>query len=554
MTSQKKAANGQPVEQLDAIILGAGFAGLCMLHMLRDFKGLNARVYDRAGGIGGTWYWNRYPGARSDSESFVYAYSFDRQLYEDWKWTDRYPKQPEILSYLEHVADRWDLRRSIALNEGVRSAHWNEDTNRWDVTLDSGAEVSARWLVNGLGLLSSPHMPEFPGMDRFKGRIMHTSRWPHEEVDWSGKRVGVIGTGSTGVQVVTELGPKVKELIVFQRRPQYSVPARHGPIPQDEIKHIFEDYDGYFDRVRRTATCFGFDESAVPAMSVSPEEREAIFEKAWEKGGGFRFMFWTFSDIAVDPAANDAAAEFIRKKIREIVKDPAKAEKLTPRDYYARRPLCDAGYFETFNLPHVDIADVSKHPIVEFTERGVRTEDREYELDIVIFATGFDAVTGNFDRIEYRGKGGKKLKDHWISGPRAYFGLSPAGFPNMFSIYGPPGPFTNQPPAIEWQCEWVANAIAEMERRGVAVMEATPEAEQQWLDDCIAIAEGTLFAKLDWWVMGTNIPGKPRAVSFYMGGMGNYIDRLEEVTADDYAGFSLTKAETARPELAMSTR
>ncbi len=550
MTERDKPNDPEAVEFLDAAILGAGFAGLCMLHKLRNEGGLNARVFDKAGGVGGTWYWNRYPGARSDTESFVYAYSFDRQLYDDWKWTDRYPKQPEILSYLEHVVERYDLARSITLNDGVKSAHWNEKTNRWDITLDSGKRASAKWLVNGLGLLSAPHLPTFPGMEQFRGRIFHTSRWPHEKVDFAGKRVGVIGTGSTGVQVVTEIGSQCKELTVFQRRPQYSVPARHGPIPKEELQHIYEDFEGYFDRVRRSGTCFGFDESIVPAMSVSAEERKRVFDDAWEKGGGFRFMFGTFGDIAVSLESNEAAAQYIRDKISEIVTDPVKAAKLTPHDYYARRPLCDAGYFETFNLPHVDIADVSKHPIVEFTETGIRTAERDYDLDIVIFATGFDAVTGNFVRIDYQGRGGEKLADKWKNGPRAYFGLSVPGFPNMFSIYGPPGPFTNQPPAIEWQCQWVADTIDYVESKGLDTIEATAKAEQDYLDECIQIAEATLFAKLDWWVMGTNIPGKPRAVSFYMGGMGNYISKLEDVTKDGYRGFVLDGGKTARTKVA----
>jgi cyclohexanone monooxygenase len=538
MNDSAKAKAGT-VEQIDAVILGAGFSGLCMLHKLRNDRGLNARIYDKAGGVGGTWYWNRYPGARSDTESFVYSYSFDPKLYDEWEWSDRYPKQPEILSYLEHVADRYDLRRSIVFNTAVTAAHFNEDTNRWDIETDTGERVSARWIVTGLGLLSAPNVPNIPGLESFKGETYHTSRWPHEPVDFSGKRVGVIGTGSTGVQLVTEVGPKAGHLTVFQRRAQYSVPARHGPLPKEEVQRIKSDLDRYFNEVLRSGTCFGFPESSTPTMSVSPEERERVYEDAWEKGGGFRFMFGTFSDIAVDREANEAAAEFVRKKIRQIVKDPKKADILTPTDLYARRPLCDAGYFETYNRDNVDVVDVGKHPIIEITPKGIRTEEGEFELDILIFATGFDSVTGNFNRIDFRGRGGKKLKDHWKDGPRAYFGLCPAGFPNIFTIYGPPGPFTNQPPVIEWQCEWVAQTIVDVEKSGKQTIEATPEAEQKWLDDCIEIAEGTLFTKIDWWAMGTEVPGKPRAVMFFMGGMGAYVDRLEQATADGYKGFVL---------------
>jgi cation diffusion facilitator CzcD-associated flavoprotein CzcO len=537
LTNEAKTARAM----LDAVVIGAGFAGLCMLHKLRNELGLQVRCYDKATGVGGTWYWNRYPGARSDTESFVYSYSFDRKLYEDWKWSDRYPRQPEILAYLEHVADRYDLRRSISFGTAVTQAHFNEATNRWDIATDTGEQVSAKWLITGLGLLSAPNLPDIKGLSTFQGAVYHTARWPKQKVDFTGKRVGVVGTGSTGVQVVTELGPLCKQLTVFQRRPQYSVPARHGPLPAAEVEHIMADYDRYFEEVRRSGTCFGFAESTTPTMSVSEAERELVFEDAWEKGGGFRFMFGTFNDIAIDTRANEAAAEFIRKKIAQIVKDPKKAAALTPHDYYARRPLCDAGYFETFNRDSVSIADITKYPIIEVNPTGIRTEEGQFDLDILIFATGFDAVTGNFVRIDFRGRGGEALKDKWEHGPRAYFGLSIAGFPNMFTLYGPPGPFTNQPPAIEWQCQWVADTIKYAETNGVATIEATAAAEQAWLDDCIAIAESTLFAKLDWWVMGTNIPGKPRSVSFFMGGMGAYIERLEKATEQGYTGFLLSR-------------
>jgi len=532
-----------PVEQLDVVILGAGFAGLCQLHKLRNDKGLSVRVFDKAGGVGGTWYWNRYPGARSDTESFVYSYSFDPRLYDEWEWSDRYPRQPEILSYLEHVADRYDLRRSIRFSTSVTQAWFNDATNRWDIETDTGERVSAKWLVTGLGLLSAPNIPKFKGMETFTGDTYHTSRWPHHEIDFADKRVGVIGTGSTGVQLITELGPRSKSLTVFQRRPQYSVPARHGPMPKHEVAAIRNDLAGYFDSVLRSGTCFGFTESAVPAMSVSAEERERVFEENWQKGGGFRFMFGTFADIGISEASNEEAAKFVRGKIAQIVKDPEKARKLTPYTLYARRPLCDAGYFETFNLPTVDVIDIAEDPMAEITPKGIRLKSgAEVELDVIIFATGFDSVTGNFSRIDFRGRGVQKLKDHWAHGPRAHFGMCPAGFANMFTIYGPPGPFTNQPPAIEWQCEWVANTIVAVDGMGAATFEATPDAEQQWLDDCIAIADGTLFTKIDWWAMGTEIPGKPRAVMFFMGGMGAYVQRLEEATAAGYAGFVISKA------------
>jgi len=535
----------KPVETLDAVVLGAGFAGLCMLHKLQNELGLTARAYDKADGVGGTWYWNRYPGARSDTESWVYCYSFDPALYKEWQWSERYPRQPEILAYLEHVADRYDLRRSIQFSTTVTKAYYNEATDRWDVETDKGDRVSAKWLITGLGLLSAPNTPKFKGMENFKGKIYHTANWPKTPVDFAGKRVGVIGTGSTGVQVVSDVAPRCAHLTLFQRRPQYSVPAQNHPSNPETIAKIIADLPNYFDRIRRSATCFSFVESTVPAMSVSADERERVFEKAWQDGGGFNFMFGTFSDIAVDPAANEAAADFIRRKIAKVVTDPRKREILTPTDYYARRPLCDSFYFEALDRDNVTIADVLHHPIVEFTDKGVRTGEGEFELDIVILATGFDAVTGNFVRIDFQGRGGEKLKDKWADGPVSYLGLSIAGFPNMFTLYGPPGPFTNQPPAIEWQVEWVGNLIADAERHGIAAVEATKDAEQAWLKDCIGIAESTLFAKLDWWVMGNNIPGKPRSVGFYMGGFGNYMDHCTASANNGYAGYVQHRAKVA---------
>jgi cyclohexanone monooxygenase len=328
MNDSAKAKAGT-VEQIDAVILGAGFSGLCMLHKLRNDRGLNARIYDKAGGVGGTWYWNRYPGARSDTESFVYSYSFDPKLYDEWEWSDRYPKQPEILSYLEHVADRYDLRRSIVFNTAVTAAHFNEDTNRWDIETDTGERVSARWIVTGLGLLSAPNVPNIPGLESFKGETYHTSRWPHEPVDFSGKRVGVIGTGSTGVQLVTEVGPKAGHLTVFQRRAQYSVPARHGPLPKEEVQRIKSDLDRYFNEVLRSGTCFGFPESSTPTMSVSPEERERVYEDAWEKGGGFRFMFGTFSYIAMPT----------RRRPSSCARRSGRSSRIRRRRIYSRRPI-----------------------------------------------------------------------------------------------------------------------------------------------------------------------------------------------------------------------
>ncbi|MQT14898.1 NAD(P)/FAD-dependent oxidoreductase [Rhizobiales bacterium Sp-1] len=510
-----------------------------MLHKLQNELGLDARIIDKADGVGGTWYWNRYPGARSDTESWVYCYSFDKKLYRDWKWSERYPRQPEILSYLEHVADRFDLRKNLILSTTVTKAHFNEATNRWDVETDKGDRISAKFLITGLGLLSAPNKPPFPGEEKFKGRILQTANWPKEPIDFRGKRVGVIGNGSTGVQVVSELASQVEHLTLFQRTPQYSVPAQNHPVTPEFLDGIADNLDAYFDRVRKSATVFAFQEASVGAMEVSAEERERVFEKAWNDGGGFNFMFGTFNDIATNRESNAAACDFIRRKIKAVVTDPEKLEAILPTDLYARRPLCDNQYYEAINRPNVSVLNVRKSPIVEFTENGIRTADREVELDYVIFATGFDAVTGNFVRIDFQGRNGLKMKDHWANGPRAFLGLSAAGFPNMFSLYGPPGPFTNQPPAIEWQANWVAETIRNINARGIETIEATAEAEQAWLDECRRIEEMTLFHKIDWWVSGANIPGKAKAVSFYMGGFGEYMKHAEACAASDYKGYKL---------------
>jgi cyclohexanone monooxygenase len=529
-------------QKLDVLVIGAGFAGLVMLHKLQNNLGLDVRLIEKASGVGGTWYWNRYPGARSDTESWVYCYSFDAKLYREWKWTERYPRETEIRSYLEHVADRFDLRKNLILSTTVTAAHFNEKTSRWDVETDKGDRFSTKFIVTGLGILSAPNKPPFPGDERFKGKVLHTAMWPKEPIDFTAKRLGVIGNGSTGVQVVTELASKVAHLTLFQRSAQYSVPARNHPLTPEFVEKIAEDLNGYFNRVRNTATVFDFEDAQHGAMEVSPEERERVFEKAWNHGGGFNFMFGTFNDIAVNPESNAAAADFIRRKIPTMVKDPAKLEVIMPTDLYARRPLCDNGFYEAIDRDNVTVVDVRKNPVVEFTEKGIRTMVGEVELDYVIFATGFDAVTGNFVRIDFRGRNGVTMKNHWEKGPRAYLGLSAAGFPNMFTIYGPPGPFTNQPPAIEWQAEWVAKAIKYANDHGVDTFEATPEAEQAWLDECKRIEEMTLFHKIDWWVSGANIPGKAKAVSFYMGGFGEYMKHADACASKGYAGYRLSEA------------
>lgn len=523
----------------DAVVVGAGFGGLYMLHKLRNELGMKVRVFDKAGDVGGTWYWNRYPGALSDTESFVYCYSFDKALLQERDWDTRYVTQPQILSYLNHVADRLDLRRDIEFNTGVTGARFDEQRNLWHVQLDSGKTVTARYLVTALGLLSATNVPDIKGIETFQGAQYHTGAWP-EGLDFTGKRVGVIGTGSTGIQVITALAPQVGHLTVFQRSPQYSVPVGNGPVSPDYVKSVKQNYDQIWKDVRSSVVAFGFKESAVPALSVSEEERRAVYQKAWETGGGFRFMFETFCDIATDEAANETAAAFIRGKIAEVVKDPETARKLTPTDLYAKRPLCDSGYYATFNRDNVALVDVKANPIAQVTPKGIKTADGvEHELDVLIFATGFDAVDGNYTRIDLRGRNGLTIQEKWKSGPTSYLGVANADYPNLFMILGPNGPFTNLPPSIETQVEWISDLIKHMNDTGHEVVEATHEGEDGWTATCKEIAGYTLFPKADSWIFGANIPGKARTVMFYLAGLGAYSQKLNEVAGSGYPGFDI---------------
>ena len=524
-------------QHLDAIVIGAGFGGMYMLKKLRDEQGLKVRVFDKAGGVGGTWYWNRYPGALSDTESFVYCYSWDKELLQEMHITTRYVTQPQILSYLEHVADRHNLRPDIQLNTGITAAHFNEATNLWEVKTDTGEAYTAKFLVTALGLLSATNVPKIKGLDTFQGEWLHTGNWP-EGVQYDGKRVGVIGTGSTGTQVITAIAPKEGHLTVFQRSPQYSVPVGNGPVTPEYVAEVKKNYDEIWEQVKGSVVAFGFKESTVSAMSVSEEERQAVFQKAWDNGGGFRFMFETFCDIATDERANKAAQDFIRGKIAEIVKDPETARKLMPQDLYAKRPLCDSGYYATYNRPNVDLVDVKANPIVEITPKGVKTTDGvEHELDMLIFATGFDAVDGNYTKIDIRGRNGLTIQEQWKSGPSSYMGVANANFPNMFMVLGPNGPFTNLPPSIESQVEWIAALIKDVNAKDLKTVEATTEAEAGWTKTCHDIAHMTLFPKADSWIFGANIPGKTNTVYFYMAGLGAYRQELSAVQNKGYEGF-----------------
>jgi cyclohexanone monooxygenase len=537
----------------DVLVAGAGFGGIMLLHFLRKL-GLDIKVIDKADGVGGTWYWNRYPGAMSDTESYIYRFSWDNEDLVTYPWPRHYLKQAEVLAYLEHVATKYDLRRDMLFKTELLSAEWDGDA--WSVSLSNGETWRVRYLITALGLLSDPVYPDIPGLKSFKGVLAHTAKWP-QGIELEGKRVGLIGNGSTGIQVVTAIADKVKSLHSFQRTPQYSVPSGDRPVEPEYRKWVNENYEKIFEQVRNSAVAFGFPESTAPYNEVPPEKREAIFEELWQKGNGFRFMFGGFSDIITNKEANEAACNFIRKKIGQIVKDPVKVEKLKPTGYYARRPLCDGGYYEQFNRDNVDIVNLKDEPIVEITETGIKTSKAHYDLDVLILATGFDAVDGSYNRIRFHGRGGETIKDHWQpNGPTSFLGMFIPNFPNMMLISGPQGPFTNLPPALEAYVGLVVEVIAKAEEVNgqkissqPAIIEAYPEAEEKWVEDCERTTVGTLFKETASWIFGNNVPGKKIATRFYFGGLKNYYAILKKMRDDGYAGL-----KPFIPELAQQTQ
>ena len=537
--------NPEITRDLDALVVGAGFGGIYMLHKLRNDLGLQAEAIDKAAGVGGTWYWNRYPGALSDSESFVYQYSFDADLYEQTNWNTKYVRQPEILEYLNGVVDRYRLRDHIRLETAMTNAEFDELSGRWTVRTDRGEEITCRFLVTGLGLLSATNLPEFPGADTFQGRIVHTGAWP-ADLDLTGKRVGVIGNGSTGNQVITATAPVAEHLISFQRTPQYSVPAGNRQLTPEQLLSYKQNRAANWAQVHNSGVAMGFEESTLPTFSVSPEERERIYQRAWDEGGGFRFMFETFGDIATDAAANEEAAAFIRRKIAEIVTDPETRRNLTPTDLYAKRPLCDSGFYETFNRPNVTLVNVKENPISELTAAGVRTADGTvHEVDVLVCATGFDAVDGTYRRLNIRGRTGQTLGEKWQDGPTSYLGVATSGFPNMFMILGPNGPFTNLPPSVETQVEWIADTIEHLAPADGAWVEVKEDVESAWTGTCAEIADATLFPQAASWIFGANIPGKPRTVMFYLGGIANYRTILRDEAQTEYPGFLIRVPQPA---------
>jgi cation diffusion facilitator CzcD-associated flavoprotein CzcO len=536
-------ARAESATDFDAVIVGAGFSGLYMLHSLRDEMGLSARVYEAGDGVGGTWYWNRYPGAQSDSPSHIYCYSFDEELRQEWEWTEIYPDQHEILSYLEHVADRFDLNRDIQLGTRVTEAAFDEETNRWEVRTDTGDVVSARFVISAIGALSSANVPDIPGLDTFEGDRYHTAEWPHEGVDFTGKTAGVIGTGATGIQIIPEIAEQADHLTVFQRTPNYAIPARNGPLDSEDLRQIKESYDEIWDEIRHAFAGFQLHMIDHGALDVPPEERERVYQERWDRGG-FGLWLANYNDIFFTREANDTISEWLREKIQERVDDPVTAEKLTPRDHAfgTKRVPLETNYYEAFNRDNVELVNVRDAPIQEITPTGVRTQDGDYEFDVLVFATGFDAITGPIDNIDIRGRGGQLLREKWADGPRTYLGLTSAGFPNLFFITGPQSPsvLSNMPVSIEQHVEFVSGIIERMQERGLELIEPTAEAEEEWTDHAQEVAYATLFPESATWYMGANIPGKPQVFLPYLGGVGPYRQKCDEIAANDYEGFAFT--------------
>ena len=532
------------VKEFDAIIIGAGFSGLYMLYRLHKL-GLRCRVLEAGDGVGGAWYWNRYPGARCDSESYFYCYSFSDEILQEWTWSERFPAQPEIERYLNFVADRFDLRRDIQFNARVAAASYDEASMRWTVETTSGEKIKARYVVTAIGGLASTaaNLPTIPGLEDFKGQWLHTGHWPKEGVDLSGKRVGVLGTGSTGTQAIPIIAQQAAELTVFQRTPAYIMPARNAPLDPDFVAEVKANYAQIWRKAKAHRGGQPYDPPAFNFDEVDEGEARRLQEEYWDRGG--LRVVQLFKDLYNNPKCSEFTANFFREKVRGIVKDPAKAEILEPKGYPigAKRIALDTNYYETFNLPHVRVVDVKKTPITKITPTGIRVGERDYPLDVIVFATGYDAITGPFRAIDFRGRGGIRLADRLADGPRAYLGLGFAGFPNLLTVNGPCNPAlgTNVPVAIEHDVEWIADCIEYLEKNAIKAIEPTEDAEEAWTQDTQAKVEGSIFNQADSWQFGSNIPGKPRRFLLWLGGLTAFREKCAEVAKAGYQGFALTR-------------
>jgi cyclohexanone monooxygenase len=534
-----------PATTYDVVVVGAGFAGMYMLHRLRGL-GFSVRVYEQGGDVGGTWYWNRYPGARCDVESMQYSYSFSDELQQEWDWSERYAPQPEILKYANHVADRFKLRSDIQLNTRVDRAVFDESANCWDVTTADGKRVNAKYVVLATGCLSNARMPDIKGLSEFKGKVYHTGHWPHEAVDFTGLRVGVIGTGSSAIQSVPVIAEQASQLTVFQRTPNFSIPARNAALTPEER----EAFRAKYPEIRRFAreearNGIYTDMPDRGALDDGDNERRSKYEARWARGG-LTFMS-VYNNLAIDKAANDTAADFVREKIAEIVKDPETAKLLQPNNHPigSKRICIDTDYFATFNRPNVKLVDIRSNPIEQISANAVRAGGKDYEVDALVLATGFDAMTGSVAKIDIRGRNGLTLNQKWAEGPKTYLGLMSAGFPNLFIITGPGSPsvLSNMIVSIEQHVDWIADCLAYMRNSGVDAMEARKEAEDKWVAHVNEVAHATLYPQANSWYMGANIPGKPQIFMPYIGGVGVYRQICNEVAANGYEGFAMEAAE-----------
>ncbi|MGB7301023.1 MAG: NAD(P)/FAD-dependent oxidoreductase [Burkholderiaceae bacterium] len=538
-----KDMNGQAATQTDVIVVGAGVSGLYATHKLRQI-GLSVTVFEAGADVGGTWYWNRYPGCRCDVESLEYSYSFSEELQQEWHWNERYATQPQILEYLNHVADRFDLRRDIRFNTRIRSAVFDQPSNTWTITTYDGEQIRAPYCVMAVGNLSTPRTPDIPGLDSFEGKWFHTGMWPHAGVDFTGQRVGVIGTGSSGVQSIPLIAAQAKHLTVFQRTANFILPANNGPIaPEVQRQHKAE-----YPTRRQAAfsTPFGIAGYPPPTQSatdVSDEDRRTAYEAKWQAGGQISFLY-AYTDLLTDEESNKTAADFVRNKIRAVVQDRATAELLCPDNHPigTKRLILDTNYFETFNRDNVDLVDVRSDPIQGFYQSGLHTASgKRYDLDSVVFATGFDAMTGALREIEIKTSDGLQLSEHWRSGPKTYLGLMVAGFPNLFMVTGPqsPGVKSNMMFSIEQHVNWIANCLVYMRDKGLTHINALPDAQDNWVQHNNEVANATLYPKANSWYMGANIPGKPRIFMPYVGGCERYTKTIDSIADSGYRGFNL---------------
>jgi cation diffusion facilitator CzcD-associated flavoprotein CzcO len=526
----------------DAIVIGAGVAGLYQLYKLREL-GLRVRVFEAGSGVGGTWYWNRYPGARFDSESWTYGYSFSKELLEDWDWDEHFAAQPQTERYLNYVADKFDLRRDIQFDSRVVAAHYREETRSWEVVLDRRERYSARFLITAIGILSAPTMPKMPGLSSFEGRSCHTHSWPREGVDFAGKRVGIIGTGATAVQTIQEIAKTVGHLTVFQRTPNWCAPLHNGKIGKEEMRDIRARYSEILALCGTTPGCYIHNPDPRKTLEVTPEEREAFWEKLYAEPG---FGIWqgNFSDMLTDREANALASEFVARKIRQRVHDPVVAEKLIPKNhgFGTRRVPLETGYYEVYNQPNVELVDLNETPIERITPRGIRTSEREHAFDIIIYATGFDAITGAFDRIDIRGTGGVRLKEVWKDGPQTYLGVLVEGFPNLLMAMGPHAGLGNYTRTAEYSVEWVTALVRFATERGLTRIEPTTAGVAEWTDHVLALGQGQLMNEIGSWMTGVNgnVEGKQKPrIMRYSGGHPAYREHCDAVAADGYRTLAL---------------